>query len=104
MRGGDRPRPCCVANQNGPLAIVGFVAVRGCGWLSGSRDVDDDSQLNKILISLGAEDVQLKHLPDALGKRESLACQIGPKFKRCTRTVQPLTSYGRKCCKDLLRA
>src|SRR5258708_29190385 len=24
--------------------------------------------------------------PGALGKRESLACQIGPKFKLCTRT------------------
>ena len=25
--------------------------------------------------------------PGALGERESLACQIGPKFKLCTRTV-----------------
>jgi hypothetical protein len=25
--------------------------------------------------------------PDALGERESLACQIGPKFKLCTRTA-----------------
>ena len=26
--------------------------------------------------------------PGALGERESLACQIGPKFKLCTRTVK----------------
>jgi hypothetical protein len=25
--------------------------------------------------------------PGALGERESLACQIGPKFKLCTRSV-----------------
>jgi hypothetical protein len=24
--------------------------------------------------------------PDALGERESIACQIGPEFKLCTRT------------------
>jgi hypothetical protein len=26
--------------------------------------------------------------PGALGERESLACQIGPKFKLCTRTFR----------------
>ena len=36
--------------------------------------VDDDSQLNKILISLGAEEVQLKHLVDG---REFTKEQLG---------------------------
>ena len=36
--------------------------------------VDDDSQLNKILISLGAEEVQLRHLVDG---REFTKEQLG---------------------------
>src|SRR5260370_41569138 len=36
--------------------------------------VDDDAQLNKILISLGAEEVQLKHLADG---REFTKEQLG---------------------------
>jgi DNA gyrase subunit B len=36
--------------------------------------VDDDSQLNKILISLGAEEVRLRHLPDG---REFTKEQLG---------------------------
>src|ERR1700730_17132941 len=31
--------------------------------------------------------------PGALGERESLACQIGPKFKLCTRTIN---SWGER--------
>jgi multidrug efflux pump subunit AcrB len=32
--------------------------------------------------------------PGALGKRESLACQIGPKFKLCTRTLSTTFEPG----------
>jgi hypothetical protein len=32
--------------------------------------------------------------PGALGERESLACQIGPKFKLCTRSIRTTMQSG----------
>jgi DNA gyrase subunit B len=56
--------------------------------------VDDDSQLNKILISLGAEEVQLKHLTDGRTFTKEQLGEILDLLERLSKLSESIRRHG----------
>ena len=56
--------------------------------------VDDDAQLNKILISLGAEEVQLKHLPDGRMFTKEQLGEILDLLERLSKLSESIRRHG----------
>jgi DNA gyrase subunit B len=56
--------------------------------------VDDDSQLNKILISLGAEEVQLKHLADGRTFTKEQLGEILDLLERLSKLSESIRRHG----------
>src|SRR5271165_4791400 len=83
---GSKNAVCCAsASAKVLVALSGSIALNVKNGIFGF-DPDDDRM--PTFSGSGANFKKGRRAdPGALGERESLACQIGPKFKLCTRTA-----------------